>query len=238
MAALEAIGKVGDPESLEAVIEALAANDPNIRASAVAALSPFSDAKADAAILEAFRDSFYKTRAAAAKASGEKKIASAVPYLSYRAERDEVPSVREEALRALGAIGTEESISAVRSIFSEKKNADRIRISAAEVLLQRETPGSAREVLSALEDAKKEKKKDLYKGLVKVLAIAKSDELEDFARSLLASDDLTDKLYGLDLARTNTYRSLEKEIEKLSLEKNAVLSRRAKDVLSAFGSSE
>ncbi|GAB1482823.1 hypothetical protein MASR2M78_16390 [Treponema sp.] len=110
MAALDAIEKIGDDTGLDAVLTALASSDPNVRASAVAALGPFSQAQAEEALLEAFRDSYYKSRAGAALAAGKRRLEAAVPFLQYRALRDEVPAVRDEAIRALGSIDSSASI--------------------------------------------------------------------------------------------------------------------------------
>ena len=236
MAALESIGKIGDGEALDAVLESLTASDPNVRSAAVAALGPFSGEKVDAAILEAFRDSYYKTRSAAAKAAGERKMGEAVRYLRYRAERDEVSAVKEDAVQALGKIGNADAMDNIRSIFDEKKNTDRLRIVAAEALLQHEGRDDASGIIAALEEAQKDKRKALYNGLLKALSGAKSSALENLARRLLSSEEITDKLYGLELAKGNEFRSLSDEIKKLAEdEKNATLSRRAKDVLVALG---
>ena len=134
IAALDALSKIGDPEGLEAVLACVSTNDPNVRSAAVAALGPFSGDAVDSAILDAFRDSYYRTRIAAAQASRDRRLAAAVPYLRYRAERDEVPNVKDEAIRALGAIANEEAVSVLDSLFTERKNADRVRLVAAEML--------------------------------------------------------------------------------------------------------
>jgi HEAT repeat protein len=236
MAALEAIGMIGDPEGLDAVLESLTASDANVRAVAVGALGPFSGDKVDGAILEAFRDSFYKARSAAAKAAGQRKLEAAIQYLRYRAERDEVPAVREDAIRALGAIGSASALDAVRSIFNEKKQIDRVRIAAAATLLEHDEAGSANGIVAALDEAKKQKRTALYNGLLKALSEGKSQGLEDFTRRLLGSEDITDKLYGLDLAKGNGFRSLESEIKKLAEDKNLTLSLRAQDVLKSLES--
>ncbi len=234
MAALESIGKIGDPEALEAVLEALGTGDPNVRAVAVATLGPFTGEKVDSAILEAFRDSFYKTRSAAAKAAGERKLEAAVSYLRYRAERDEVAAVRDDAIRALGKIGSAPALQNVREVFDEKKNPDRARVVAAETLLASGSGESALAVVAALEEAKSQKRTALANGLLKALAAAKSPDLEDFARRLLGSADLTDKLYALDLVRGNKFRALSDDVAKLTEDKNAAVSRRARDVLASF----
>ena len=223
-----------DGEALEAILEALGSGDPNVRSVAVATLGPFTGKKVDTAILEAFRDSFHKTRSAAAKAAGERKLEAAVSYLRYRAERDEVSAVRDAAIRALGKIGSAASLENLRAIFDEKMNPDRVRVIAAETLLEYGNGEGALAMVAALDEAKSQKRTTLSKGLLKALSAAKSPELEDFARRLLASAELTDKIYGLDLVRGNKFRALYDDVKKLAEDKNAALSRRAKDVLSSF----
>jgi len=134
MAALESLAKIGDQNGLDAVLSCVSATDPNIRSTAVTALGPFSGKAVDDAILDAFRDSYYRTRIAAAQASRQRKLAAAVPYLKFRAERDEVPAVKEDSIRALGAIADGESIKVLEALFTERKNSDRVRITAGEMI--------------------------------------------------------------------------------------------------------
>ncbi|MDR0389088.1 MAG: HEAT repeat domain-containing protein, partial [Spirochaetaceae bacterium] len=58
--ALQALSKIGDREGLGVVLETLQSSDPNVRAAAVAALGPFEGRNVDQAILEAFRDTYYR----------------------------------------------------------------------------------------------------------------------------------------------------------------------------------
>ena len=159
---------------------------------------------------------------------------AAVSYLRYRAERDEVSAVRDAAIRALGKIGSAASLENLRAIFDEKMNPDRVRVIAAETLLEYGNGEGALAMVAALDEAKSQKRTTLSNGLLKALSAAKSPELEDFARRLLASAELTDKIYGLDLVRGNKFRALSDDVKKLAEDKNAALSRRAKDVLSSF----
>ncbi|MDR3249134.1 MAG: HEAT repeat domain-containing protein, partial [Treponema sp.] len=131
MAALEALSKIGDEQGLAAIVSAVSDVDPNVRSSAVASLGPFTGEVVDKAILEAFRDSYYRTRIGAAQASRIRKLEEAIPYLKFRAERDDVPQVKDEAIRALGAIGTGEAQSILAALFDERKNPDPVRIRSA-----------------------------------------------------------------------------------------------------------
>ncbi|WP_461248549.1 HEAT repeat domain-containing protein, partial [Treponema sp. R6D11] len=77
MAALGALSQIGDPKGLDAITSCISAKDPNLRSSAVAALGPFTGSAVENAIFDAFRDSYYRTRIAAAQASRDRKLASA-----------------------------------------------------------------------------------------------------------------------------------------------------------------
>jgi HEAT repeat protein len=234
IAALEALAKIGDEGGKSAVISSVSAPDPNVRSSAVAALGPFSGEDVDNAILEAFRDSYYRTRIAAAQASRERKFEKAVPYLRFRAERDEVPAVKDEAIRALGAIATEECLAAIESLFFERKNADRVRIVSAEMLMQNNPGVYLGRLAVELDEAKSKNQTALYNGLLKIAAEAKTEKLEDIARRFLASGGLIEKSYALDMAANNNLKSLTEEVRALSSDKNQSLARKAQRTLESL----
>jgi HEAT repeat protein len=231
MAALDSLARIGDPGGLNAVTGAVNSKDPNVRASAVAALGPFSGSEAEAAIIEAFRDSYYRTRLAAAKAAGDRKLASAVPYLRFRAENDEVPAVRDEAVKALGLIGGDDAEKILHDLFAEKKNGDRIRIIAGEMLLTHGKNDYANEVITQMEDAKARKQTPLYNGFLRILGSAKSPKLEDLAKQFFASGGVIEKSYALDICLNNEFRSLADDIRKLTDPKNGSLSNKSKKLL-------
>jgi len=235
MAAVEALAKIGDEDGLESVIEAVNAGDPNLRAAAVGALYPFPGKKADEAILEAFRDSYYKTRLAAARAAGERKLAAAVPFLRYRAERDEVPAVRDEALRALGKIADSEARDVMAALFTEKKTIERSRVVTAEELLRIDADQYAPRVVAALDEAKAAKQTTLYNSLAKALAAARTSKIQDLASRFLASADVVEKSYGLDMVKNNDFSALAEQVKALKDEKNEGISRKASAILDSLG---
>jgi HEAT repeat protein len=235
MAALGALSKIGDPEGLEAVLAGVSSTDPNVRAAAVSALGPFSGSEVDQAILEAFRDSYYRTRIGAAQAAGARKLTAAVPYLGYRAEQDEVPQVKDEAIRALGAIGNAESMTILENLFKERRSADRVRILAGEVLI-RENPGRyAGTVVIELDEAKTRNQTALYNGLLRVVSLARTAAVEALTRRLLSSGGVIERSYALDMAANNDFRGLIEEIRPLTDPKNGSLARKAQDVLEKLG---
>jgi HEAT repeat protein len=200
----------------------------------VAALGPFTGPEADRAILEAFRDTYYRTRQGAARAAGKRKLVEAIPYLVYRAEHDEVLAVKEDAIRALGEIGTDETISAMDTLFSSQKTSDRIRILCAEILVREKPDDFIRKVSAEMDDAKKRNQNSLYNGLLKALASAETPAAEDMARRLLASGGIAEKSYALDMIVSNRFTSLSREVEALLEDKNQSLSRKARSTLDAL----
>jgi HEAT repeat protein len=237
MAALEAISKIADPLGLPAVIEAVSSADPNVRSAAITALGPFSGDEAEKAVLEGFRDSYYRTRIGAAQAAGKRKLEAAVPYLRYRAENDDVPAVRDEAIRALGAIDSGGSRDILESLFKERKNSDRVRILAAEMLVQNDGGAYTVALITELDEAKQKNQTPLYNGFLKILGTAKASSLEDLARHFIGSGGVIEKSLALDIAVNNEFRGLGDDIRTLLDEKknNLSLVRKARAALERLG---
>ncbi|MDR1288534.1 MAG: HEAT repeat domain-containing protein [Treponema sp.] len=227
IAALDSLGKIGDQAGVEAVTAAINDGDPNVRASAVAALGPFSGEEVDRAILEAFRDSYYRTRIAAAEASRVRKFEAAVPYLRFRAERDDVPAVKDAALRALGAIGNGECISILEKFFSDRGGPDRIRILSIEMLMKNEPAAFAAALIAELDEAKRKNQTALYNGFLKVIGEARAPGLEEITRRFFASGSAVEKIYALDMAANNGLRSLIPEVQAMKDDKNTGIARKA-----------
>jgi HEAT repeat protein len=238
MAALEALAKIGDTRGLDAILAGVSSEDPNIRSTAVNALGPFSGKQVDNTILESFRDSYYRTRIGAARAARERKLTEAVPYLRYRAERDEVPTVKEEAIRALGAIANQEAVAVLDSLFEEKKNEDRVRILAAEMLVQYNADIYVSKTITALDEAKRNNQSSLYNGLLRVVGEAKAAVLEDLARRFFASGGVIEKSYALDITAHNQFHSLVGEVRSLRDSKTGTLSQKALNTLNKMGLDE
>jgi len=239
IAALDALSKVGDKNGLEAILSCISTNEPNVRSAAVAALGPFSGENVDKAILDAFRDSYYRTRIAAAQASRTRRLEAAVPYLKLRAERDDVANVKEEAIRALGEIGNAEAISVLDGLFSERKNSDRVRLNSGEMLMKTAGEKNLPRLIAELDEAKLKNQTTLYNGFLKIVGEAKiqgdTTEMENLTRRFLQNGGIMEKLYGLDMAANNNLKSLSVEIKALSNDKNESLARKAKRTAEKLG---
>ncbi|MDR0449962.1 MAG: HEAT repeat domain-containing protein, partial [Treponema sp.] len=195
--ALEGLSKIGDRGGLEAIISAVSDGDPNVRSGAVAALGPFEGSGVDKAILEAFRDSYYRTRIGAAQAARKRKLEDAIPYLEVRIERDDVAAVKDESIRALGAIGGNKALGILERFFSERKYSDRIRVLAGNMLMDNDADKYADQLILELGKAKAANQTALYNGLLKVLGESNTGKLEPVARRFLESGGFTEKSYAL-----------------------------------------
>ncbi|MCL2804911.1 MAG: HEAT repeat domain-containing protein [Treponema sp.] len=239
IAALDALSKTGDSEGLDAVLTCVAASDPNVRSAAVAALGPFSGDRVDAAILDAFRDSYYRSRLAAAQASRERKLAAAVPFLKFRAERDDVPNVRDEAIRALGAIANNEAIEILESLFLERKNSDRIRILAADMLMKNTNGKDFSKLVIELNEAKTKNQNNLYNGFLRIVGetVIEGDktEITNIAVRFFQTGTVMEKLYALDIAANNNLTSLREHIITLTKDRNESIARKARRIAEGLG---
>ena len=239
IAALDALSKTANEGGLETILACVNTNDPNVRSAAVAALGPFSGEAVDKAILDAFRDSYYRTRIAASQASRERRLAAAVPYLKFRAERDDVPNVKDEAIRALGEIANEEALAILDGLFADRKNSDRVRLASAEMLMKKSGEKTLSRVIKELDEAKQKNLTALSNGFLKIIGEAKitgdTSELENLTRRFLQSGSLIEKLYGLDMAANNNLKGLSVDIKSLASDKNESLARKARRTAEKLG---
>jgi HEAT repeat protein len=243
IAALDALSKLGNlsgQDGLEAILACVSTNDPNVRSAAVAALGPFSGEDVDKVILDAFRDSYYRTRSAAAQASRERRLAAAVPYLKFRAERDEVPNIRDDSIRALGAIANDEAVDVLESLFLERKNSDRVRLVSGEMLMKNAAVNGNyfNRLIIELDEAKRKNQTALYNGFLKITGETKlgsgSQDMENIARRLL-SGGVIERLYGLDMAANNGLTGLAPEVKAQVNEKNESIARKARQTAEKLG---
>jgi len=237
MAALEAVSQIGDPEGMDAVVEAVSSTDPSVRSSAIAALAPFSGEAVERAVLDGFRDSYFRTRQGAARAAGQRQQASAVPFLRFRAKNDEVPAVRNEAIRALGAINNSESMAILDSLFTERGNSDAARLLAAEMLLRNDADTYATRVVIEMDEAQRRRQTALYNGFIRTLTTAKSDSLESLARRFITTGGVIESSLAMELIVNNEFTHLADEVRAFLDERRggASLARRARTTLERLG---
>ena len=232
---LQALASIGDPDGLPAVLDAVSVSEPHVRAAAVEALGPFSGSEVDAAILDAFRDSFERTRIAAALASRDRRLVSAVPYLRFRASRDESHAVREHSIRALGAIGNAEAMETVEELFLGRMNPVRIRIAAGEVLMEAAPERHLEALVEEMDEARRRNFTALYNGFLRILGTTTAGGMEEITRRLLAESGVAERSTALDMAANNNLAALAEEIRAIADGSNQGLANRARRTLDRMG---
>jgi len=239
MAALEALSKIGNEQSLNTILKCVSAGDPNVRSAAVGALGPFSTPEVDNAILDALRDSFYRTRLAAAQASRERRLVAAIPFLKFRAENDDVPNVRDEAIRALGAMGNAQANEILEGLFTTRRNSDRIRILAADMIMKNAPDNNFDKLVTELDEAKRTNQTNLYNGLLRIVGETRlsgsKTSIENITRRFMRDGTVIEKLYALDMIANNRLTGFTEEINKLAEDRNESIARRARRTLEALG---
>jgi len=233
--ALASLAQIGDPRGLDAILDGVSSGEPLVRAAAVEALGPFSGPEVDAAILDAFRDSFERTRIAAAQASRTRELVAAVPYLRFRATRDESVAVREHSIRALGAIGTPEAMGILEELFLERRNSVRVRVAAADALMQNDPNRHLESFVEEKDEARRRNMTAMYNSFLGILGRTTADNMEPISRRLLAERGVIERSYGLEIAANNNLVGLADEIRTIAEDSNQGLARRARRALETMG---
>ena len=241
IAKIQSFSEIPGNEGVDAVIEAVFSRENAVRSAAVAALGPFSGDSVDNAILDAIRDDEWSVRRGAVQAAEQRRLVRAIPLLRQRAENDADPQVRILAIRALGAINTRETVEILDGFFSNRRNNDRLRLTAAEMLVQHQGDEYVPKVIAEMEEARRTEadpnRNPLYNGFLLILSTARSSSLESLARRFIEGGGVIERLYGLDMVMSNEFRGLADEVRALLDEERYGLStsRRAQRTLESMG---
>jgi hypothetical protein len=125
----------------------------------------------------------------------------------------------------------DEAVVILAFLFEERKNADRVRILAAEMLLRDHSDAYAEKLVAELDDAKGRNQTALYNGFLRVIGGAKSPSLEALTRRFFAAGGVIEKSYALDMTANNGFRGLIEEVRALTDPKNGSLARKAQTTL-------
>ena len=117
--AIEALGKIGDPEAISAILSAMEAGSPAVRKRAISALSKFRDPRTIQALMSALTDPNEEIRSSAAIGLADIGDASCIAKLESMADSDSSSDVRSTAAQAV------ERIRAQQRALTPKSNAQK-----------------------------------------------------------------------------------------------------------------
>lgn len=209
MFAAEALGKIKDARAVPPLVRAANGEDPQVRGAAVTALGVFSGAEAEAAIVQALRDSVPAVRLAAVKASVSRTIRDAEPFIRFRARNDPDRNVKNEAIKALAALGGRENLQFLRDLLKDRKADAPSRVAAFTALLEKDPEGSREDLDKALSAEAASKDPSLLKAFQRALVQGTDKAAAPLVEAyVLKSPDFGTRIAGIDWVRKNKVVSL------------------------------
>lgn len=235
MYACEALGKIKDNRAIKSLVIAADGDDPNVRASAIAALAEFSTKDSREAVVGGLRDSAAMVRIAACKACGKLKLLASLQAIVYKASNDPEKSVKTEAFKALGEMGSSDGFAFMRKYYDEAKNDSGLRVLCFGLLLRKDSAG-----LSWLAERfaaqQKEKDRAFFTSLAKEVANAQdAAEAAPLARILLADQDYLMRIGAIEWARKTKAVDFRKDLEQAAeKDPSEYIRKKAREVLDLY----
>jgi HEAT repeat protein len=201
MYACDALGKIKDDRAIPSLLTAADSDDPNVRSSALGALSHMPGKDASNAVASGLKDSTPAVRVAACRAAASMKLASAIPALVYKAKNDPEKSVKIEAFKSLAEIGGPDGFGFLRDFFGDAKNDSALRILAFNLLMRKDA-SSIPMLRDRLIAESKEKDRSLFTAFVREISGAQdAASAAPLARVLLSDSDYLIRIGAIEWAR-------------------------------------
>ncbi len=235
MYACEALGKIHDVRAVPSLVVATNGEDPNVRASAVAALAVFPGEEVSNAVMGGLRDSSVLVRIAACKACAKAGLAKSVPALVYRASNDPEKSVKNEAFKALAELGGQDAFGFLRKCLEDPK-AESILRSLAFGLLMRKDLSSLDLLKARLAAESKGKDKAFYTALAREISNAQdAPSISPLARILMADGDYLIRIAAVEWARKNKPADFRDDLKMIAeTDASEYVRKRAADVVTLY----
>lgn len=225
--ACDALGKIGSLEALPALRLAYDSDDAILRSYAVSAMGHFPTEEATSLLMEALRDSYWRTRVGAAGALGERAVEKAIPILSFKASRDPEVKVREAATRALAAIGTDDALELLVDLYVSNTTPGTVRLTALEELTEK-APGRA---LSPVEEVAQQEwelpKSTLLERTAHYVSLVGDPEFAPIYARFLESGNILVIVHGIRGIERSGLAEYADELERFAEEGNHKAVRRA-----------
>lgn len=235
MNACDALGKLSDDRAIPTLIQVSTGSDPNVRAAAIEALGQYTTSRARAAVREGLRDSHVLVRSAAIRAVEKSEDSEAIPFLRYKVVYDPEKTVRDASIRVLARIGTKKDAEFLLEFALDKKNGISFRGQAFAAILEHGDPSLHGSLLSAFNEAQKEKDRAVFTTLVRAVSAVDKKSVEPFIRALLTDTDFSMRMGAIVWIDRNKASSFGPELQKLvDNDTNEAVRKRAALALGRF----
>jgi HEAT repeat protein len=216
--ACEALGKIGHPDAMPAIENALLDKDTYLRSYAIKALAGFDEDGVVNTLIQALRDSFWRVRVSAAESLGERKSTEAVGILIYKAKKDPENNVKVAAVKALGEIGGTESFDFLRQLYAKSTTVLSLRSKAAEILVEKDLQASIDSIKKVIAEEWEKETSAVLSYTCKYLSKAENPALKEFFSKMLDHNDVAIKIYGIRGIQLNQVAEQKERIEALTEE--------------------
>ncbi|MBO7485058.1 MAG: HEAT repeat domain-containing protein [Spirochaetaceae bacterium] len=233
MHAVESLGKIDSDKAAGILVSLYDDKDANFRVSVIKGLATSSDPEAQAVLIEALQDSYFRVRLEALEAIKNQKLSAAFKSLLYRAKNDSENVVKYKAYETLAALGEKDGLDYLVSLVKSDKQTETTRGKAATALLKYAFGETLNPVIAAAESTlNDEKQKKVRYALGKEFAKYESAALEDICLKYLENSDVATKGTGLDIYAKNAFPALTKKVEEIAKnEKEGANQKKAKYIL-------
>ena len=220
--AAEAIGLMKKEESVPILVEHFASTDPNLRQYVIKGLINFPDiVEAKATLLQGIRDEHWKVRQESIRAVKELKLQEAVPYLTYRVEKESEKVIQNESYSAIAALNSAEGNEFLINQITNKKVSDAKKQKVVEVLLKEGFAGEKEILELAKEVVEDDRRKSLRYAIGKELAKNPKDSYQEICLMYLNSKDSTTQNLGLDMYKNKKFAAAEPKMQEIAKDKKA-----------------
>ena len=220
--AAEAIGLMKKEESVPILVEHFASTDPNLRQYVIKGLINFPDiVEAKATLLQGIRDEHWKVRQESIRAVKELKLQEAVPYLTYRVEKESEKVIQNESYSAIAALNSSEGNEFLINQITNKKVSDAKKQKVVEVLLKEGFAGEKEILELAKEVVEDDRRKSLRYAIGKELAKNPKDSYQEICLMYLNSKDSTTQNLGLDMYKNKKFAAAESKMQEIAKDKKA-----------------
>jgi HEAT repeat protein len=216
MYACTALGDLGDPRAVPVLVKASVAGDPNVRANAIGALQNFDGKDVDNAILQGLRDQHVAPRAAAVKASENRNIQAAIPFLEFRIKSDPERSIKDAAIAALASIGGKDGMDFLVKFIEDERAPLAHRASAFVAILTHGNDEDLERPMVVLRTAAAEKDKTVFLSLARASMASTAPQAIQVARFLLSDSDHLIRLGAIAWAERNKASDLLPELSAMA----------------------
>jgi HEAT repeat protein len=232
--ACTALGEMDNPEGIKVMMDIYDDSDTLLRNAIISALVKVKSVNVEEMFIRALKDDYWRIRSAALKALGERKVVSAISIMIYKAEKDPENTIKIEALKAIGSLGTAEAGAFLAKTYEDEKIDPALRIIALNSLNSFNFGVYKASVEKVLDKEWPKKTSPLLEQTASALSKVQSADLLGLYEKMLQSANISVKASALAGIKKNKMTALKDKVKALSEDKASGIQKLALSVLESL----